>query len=197
MNEATIEAITVLRELLKSDAESIRLQAAAALLQFAATTDNASVSDPTKEDASQTSGVVRANRFELVGTDGTVLAVLGKIDKHPLDSSFVGEGIGLALLDSVGRPQVRLCADNHDGVLNSQGLTIFGDSGEYKVNVSANGVGGGIIIENGSLGILQLILVGKSPYLVFKDKDDKERLLFKLDTLQLQAEDGTTLFKVP
>lgn len=51
--------------------------------------------------------------------------ILGEVAEHRLDSSFVGPGVGLALLDKNGEPQVRLCAENHDGVITHQGLTIY------------------------------------------------------------------------
>lgn len=79
VTEAKENALAVLRELLKSDSETVRLQVAAAILQLAggiqAKTDTGTNEKATSEPA--VLDVVRANRFELMSADGKVVAVLG------------------------------------------------------------------------------------------------------------------------
>ncbi|MEX1026755.1 MAG: hypothetical protein WD049_01925 [Candidatus Paceibacterota bacterium] len=197
MSEAITDAVAVLHDLLKSDSETVRLQAAAAILQFACQAK--SDTSMTDGETSQTAvlDVVRANRFELVSTDGKVLAVLGKVKKHPFDSEVVGDGIGLALLDNDGRPQVRLCADNHDGLITSQGLTIYDISGKYRVNVGASAGGGGLGMKQGTNSKFEMFIAAHSPILRFTDKDEKQRVFVGLDTFQLAAADGSVLFNAP
>lgn len=199
MGEAIADAIAVLRKLLKSDSETIRLQAAAVILQFDGATEATSGTDTDGGDTSQStvSDVVRANRFELVSTNGKVLAVLGKVEKHPFDSDTVEAGIGLALLDKDGRPQVRLCADNHDGLVTSQGLTIFDLSGKYRVNLGASAGGGGLGMKEGILGDFEVFIAAQSPILRFTDKDGRIRVFVGLDTMQLTAANGSVLFNAP
>jgi len=196
MSDVVSEALTVLRELLKVQSESIRLQAATAILQYAGATESGTDSG---EGASHDGvpDVVRATRFELVSAEGKLLAVLGEVEKHPFDSDFVEGGIGLALLDNEGRPQVRLCADNHHGVLTSQGLTIFDISGKYRVNLGASQGGGGIGLEHGTKGKFEMFVAAQSPILRYTDKDGTRRVFLALDTLQLVSEGGSVLFDAP
>jgi len=206
MSQQQTNALAVLEELLKSASETVRLQAAVALLQFASIRNG---SDDARSGAgppvgneqsgvqSIASEVVRAGRFELIGADGKVQAILGKVEKHPADSEFVGPGVGLALLDKDGHPQIRLCADNHDGLTTSQGLTIYDISGKYRVNLGASAGGGGLGIERGTAANFEVFIGGQSPILRFTDKDGKERLSLALDTFKLVAADESVLFKAP
>lgn len=200
MDELRADAVTVLQELLKSDSEAVRLQAAATIVSLPASALASSLTKSTSQEVDGSGGVsdvIRSKRFELVSEGGQVLAVLGEVEKHPFDGSFVVGGVGLALLDRDGRPQVRLLADNHDGTIAYQGLTIYDKSNEYRVNVSAGLGGGGLRMDYGANGTFEVFITGESPIVRFRDRDDKVRLFCHIDGMKLIAGDGKVLFEAP
>ena len=224
MTSDQLNAILVLRELLRSESESIRLSAAATILQFGEavpqTIDGsgevppppAGPAPPTPPNPIQ--DTIRAKRFELVTNEGKVLAILGEIPKHPWDNNldgsgvpaFVGPfgpGVGLALLDGDGLPQIRLCADLNDGHHSYNGLTIYGIGGNYRVDVNASAGGGGFGVEARSGSRVDIGAGLSVPRIWLIDKDNKVRLGMALDAqtgdpgIGLVKADGSVLFKAP
>lgn len=98
---------------------------------------------------------IRAKRFELVGADGKVAAVLGVIDKHPSDSEFVSGGnLGLAILDEKGHPQMRLVGKHPDHFVAKEGLVIYNNDGTVCTNIhSGIGLGGLMVTSQSGISI--------------------------------------------
>jgi len=199
ISDTKTEAIAVLQALMQSQTETVRLAAASTILQFAHLLTETANPDTHQSPTSNSSvpPLIQAHRFELIGDNGEVLAILGRVEQHPFDGELGGDITGLAFLDKEGHPQVRLCGDNHDGTLTTSGLTMYGLTGQYRVNVGASDGGAGIDMKHGDGAYLEQFVASNTPILRFTDKDGKMRLFLALDTFQLLAADGSIVFKTP
>ena len=207
MSSLEQDALDVLKGLLASDSETVRLSAASAILQFGRATGDvgpAPTSPPGVESdhpAPPVLDLLRIRRLELVDPDGKLLAVMGSLDGHPSDPGGIDAGCGLALMDSEGRPEVRLCAHNHNSIVNMQGLTVYDRTGEFRVRAQANDGAGGFVVQKGTKGRLDLFVASSPIFQMFHQEDDERvRLEVQPGTgqPQLQLKDNTdVLFEAP
>jgi len=144
---------------------------------------------------------IRAKRIELVRDDGSVVAILGLIDKHPLDGEFVTAGsFGLAILDSDGNPQIRLCGRS-DGDNAMEGLTIYTDNKAVRTQINAGMGLGGLIVQSGNFELAVGSFGGGTPVLQItqlpENEPRKERVLLDADAVQFTDIIGVVKFKAP